>query len=141
MSTTTAEAPGRHAPAISPEPLLWGPFSGGGMAAAMLIPIHIILMCFVLPLAVKADADQTLSTFETMQLIVENPIGMVYLFGLCAGCFFHAAHRIRFVIVDFGLHGLNTPIAVICYGLATIGSAAAAVAIFPNPLNPLGTAY
>ena len=35
---------------------------------------------------------------------------------------YHWAHRFRFILEDLGLHGLRTPIAVLCYGSAVVGT-------------------
>jgi len=39
--------------------------------------------------------------------------------------FFHCAHRFRHTLYDTGLRAYQTPIAVLCYGAATIGTLAA----------------
>lgn len=102
---------------ISNEPLVWLPFSGGGMLAAMLIPVHIILFGIAIPLGIFADPGQA-----SLLRIVEHPVAKLYLFALLAGCFFHWAHRFRYTLFDLGIRGAKKPIAFGCYGAAVVGT-------------------
>jgi fumarate reductase subunit D len=80
------------------------------MIAALLVPIHIILNGIAEPLGwVSVDH---------MRALVSHPLTKLYLFVLLSLPFFHCAHRIRHVLYDMGLRGLQTPVAVLCYGAA-----------------------
>jgi len=103
---------------ISNEPIWYLPFSAGGVIAAMLVPIHLILFTLVIPLGAAADPGQS-----AMAWLVENPLTRIYLFVFVGGCLFHWAHRFRYTLVDLGLHGGKTPIAVLCYTSAIAGTA------------------
>ena len=99
---------------ISDEPLFWAPFSGGGMLAAMLVPIHIVLFWILIPMGtIKADG---------LAELVQHPIARVYLFVFVSGCLLHWAHRFRYALLDLGITGFRTGIAVLCYGAAIAGS-------------------
>jgi len=101
----------------SNEAFWWSLFSAGGMIAALLVPIHIILNGIAEPLGwVSADH---------MRALVSHPLTKLYLFVLLSLPFFHCAHRIRHVLYDMGLRGLQTPVAVLCYGAALACTVAA----------------
>jgi fumarate reductase subunit D len=110
---------------ISNEPIWWWPFSGGGMFAAFFVPVHLVLFGLALPLAWVTDPGG-----EAMKALVEHPLVRLYLFVFAAGCLIHAAHRIRYLLVELGLHALGGPIAIACYGGAVAGSAWAAWVAF-----------
>jgi len=59
-----------------------------------------------------------------MLALAGNPLVKLYLFVLIALPLYHWAHRFRFVLEDVGLHGLRTPIAILCYGAAVLGTVA-----------------
>lgn len=101
---------------VSHEPIFWLPFSAGGMLAALLIPIHIVVFFIAAPLGwIEAPSGGSLYELAT------HPIGRLYGFVLVAGCLFHWAHRFRYVLIDLGLGGAKNAIAVLCYGAAALG--------------------
>jgi fumarate reductase subunit D len=103
----------------SNEAFWWSLFSAGGMVAALLVPVHIVLNGIAEPLGwVSVDH---------MRALVSHPLAKLYLFVLIALPFFHCAHRIRHTLYDTGLREYQTPIAVFCYGAAIIGTVAAGV--------------
>jgi|SRR5215510_5548372 len=106
----------------SNEAFWWSLFSAGGVVAALLVPIHIVLTGIAVPLGwVPAEAFG----YEHMRALVSHPLSKLYLFVLLALPFFHCAHRIRHTLYDTGLRAYQTPIAVLCYGAALIGTVAA----------------
>jgi fumarate reductase subunit D len=107
------------------EPLWWALFGAGGFVAALLLPIHILLNG-VLWSALPGDTTATARILN----IVTNPIVKLYLLALVALPLFHWAHRFRYFLFDLGLHGGRMAIAVICYGLAILGSLGAIAILF-----------
>ena len=106
----------------SNEALWWSLFSAGGVVAALLVPVHIVLTGIVVPLGwVPPEAFG----YERMRALVSHPLTKLYLFVLLALPFFHCAHRIRHTLYDTGLRGYQIPIAVLCYGAAILGTVAA----------------
>lgn len=100
--------------AKSGEAFWWSLFSAGGMVAALLVPIHVVLGGIMAPLGwVSAEALSSLAS---------HPLTKLYLLVLFSLTFFHCVHRIRHTLYDTGLRGYQTPIAVICYGAAIIGT-------------------
>jgi fumarate reductase subunit D len=94
------------------EPLWWGLFSAGGVVAAFLVPIHILLVGFALPLGWIADTGALYRIWWVK----------LYLFVLIALPLYHWAHRFYFTLNDMGLKPLSKLLAVLCYGGAIVGT-------------------
>lgn len=105
--------------AKSNEPFWWAFFGAGGMAAAFLMPIVIILTS----IAVAAGW----LTEERLWELLGNPLVRIYLFVVISLPLFHWAHRFRYILEDLGGKPLRSVIAAACYGLATVGTMLAAV--------------
>ena len=106
----------------TPEPYLWLLFSAGGMAAALVMPVLVILFGVAFPLGWLSTPDHA-----HMLALVGNPLTKLVLFGVFALALFHWAHRFRFT-VEHGLKlGRFDPVfGPLCYGAAALGSLAAA---------------
>ena len=100
------------------EPFWWLLFAAGGMVAALLVPVHLLVHGLAVPL------EWTSISHARMLALAGQPLVKLYLFVLIALPLYHCAHRLRFILEDLGLHGLRTPIAVLSYGSAVIGTAA-----------------
>ena len=106
----------------TPEQFLWLLFSAGGMAAALVLPVLVLLFGVAFPLGLL-DAPG----HSHLLAIVHNPLTKLVLFGVCVLALFHWAHRFRFTLE----HGLrlgrfDNVIALCSYGTAVLGSAVAA---------------
>jgi len=100
------------------EPLLWILFSAGGVVAAFLIPVHLLVQGIIFPLDWAKAPD-----YATVAAFVAHPLVRLYLFVLCSVPLFHAAHRIRYTLYDgLQIKHLNEVIAVCCYGGAVVGT-------------------
>lgn len=103
----------------SNEPFIWLLFSSGGLLAALMIPVTILLFGVVIPFGWLAPPDHT----HLLKLLRPAPARAALLaFSVLTS--FHAAHRFYFVLRD-GLrlsHG-SVIIRRACYGSAVIGSA------------------
>jgi fumarate reductase subunit D len=97
--------------ARSNKPMLWLPFAGGGLVAALITPVLILITGVLVPLGVFHLHYGTIAAFA------HNPIGKVVLFGAVALPAWHAAHRLRMTAHDLGF---SSGIAVkgACYGSA-----------------------
>ena len=98
------------------EPFWWLLFSMGGVVAALLVPIHLFIHGLAVPLGWISLSP------ARMAALVGHPLIKLYLFVLIALPLYHAFHRLRFVLEDLGVHGLRTPIAILCYGSAVAGT-------------------
>ncbi len=98
--------------------LYWFAFSTGGVVAAMLIPVHVLVQGILGPLGIVPVVDRH---YETWIAVLGNPIVKLYLLVLIAVPFFHFAHRLRYLLVDFGLHAARgVPGQVVFYGGAVV---------------------
>ena len=92
----------------------WFMFAQGGVIAAVLIPVHILVQGILGPLGIVNVVDRH---YDTWISILGNPIVKLYLLVLIAVPFFHFAHRLRYLLVDFGVRAAkSTPAQVIFYG-------------------------
>jgi fumarate reductase subunit D len=104
--------------ARSNEPFWWILFSVGGVVAAFLVPVHLVIFGLAVPLG-WVSLDQV-----KLRELLSHPLVRLYLFVLIALPLYHWAHRFRFLLEDLGLHGLRMPLAVLCYGSAIVGTVA-----------------
>ena len=108
------------------EPLWWGLFGAGGFVAALLLPVHILIFGWSIPIGgIPADAVSP----ARLQNLLTNPIVKLYLLVLISLPLFHWAHRFRYFLFDLGLHSGRMGIAVLCYGAAIVGTIAAALTL------------
>jgi fumarate reductase subunit D len=106
------------------EPILWLLFSGGGVVAAVFLPILVLLFGLAIPLGwIQSDYNQ-------LYAVVSHWLTRLVLLGLLVLMLFHSAHRFRFTLYDgLQLRRFATPIAALCYGGALLGSLAALVIV------------
>ncbi len=111
--------------ARSNDPFWWSLFGAGGVVAAFLVPIHIVLT------GIAAPAGWVRQPFEYHRALtlVSHPVSRIYLFVLIALPLFHWAHRFRFMLIDLGLKGGRGLVAVACYGGAIVGTILTAVVL------------
>lgn len=96
----------------------WFLFSQGGVIAALLIPVHVLVQGILGPLGVVPVVDRH---YDTWVNVLGNPLVKLYLLVLISFSFFHFAHRLRYLLVDLGLHGAKSvPAQVIFYGGAVV---------------------
>jgi fumarate reductase subunit D len=96
----------------------WFMFSQGGLFAAVLLPVHILVQGILGPLGIVPVVDRH---YDTWISILGNPIVKLYLLVLIALPFFHFAHRLRYVLVDLGVPAAKRiPAQVVFYGGAIV---------------------
>jgi fumarate reductase subunit D len=104
------------------EPLLWTLFSGGGVVAALFVPVLLFLFALAFP-----RGWLTAPSYDTLHQLVAMPITRLVLFVLCSLPLFHWAHRFRYTLYDgLQIKHLNEFINVFCYGGAILGTVVAA---------------
>jgi fumarate reductase subunit D len=98
------------------EPLVWLMFSGGGVAAAVMLPVLVFLFAFAVPLGwVSVDHDH-------LRAVIGNPLTTLVLLGVFVLLLVHSAHRFRYTVYD-GLQVKHKGmVALLCYGAAAVGS-------------------
>jgi fumarate reductase subunit D len=108
------------------EPLLWMLFSAGGVLAALLVPILLLLFGLAFPLGWPSPP-----TWEHLHAVLVHPLTRVALFLLCMLSLFHWAHRFRYTLYDgLQIKHLNELINLFCYGGAVVGSVAAGILLW-----------
>jgi fumarate reductase subunit D len=108
------------------EPFLWLGFSGGGVVAALTLPILLLLFGLAIPLGL-IDAP----SYGHMLAVLSHPLTRLGFVVIAAMSLVHAAHRLRFTLHDgLQLHKYDPLIATVCYGGALAGTALAAYVMF-----------
>jgi fumarate reductase subunit D len=101
---------------------VWLLFSGGGVVAALVLPVLLVLFGVAIPLG-WVDAPG----HDHMLALVRNPFTRLGFIAVCGLALVHAAHRLRFTLEHaLQLHRYDPAIATVCYGAALAGTAAAA---------------
>lgn len=108
--------------AVSNKPMLWLPFAGGGLVAAFIIPVMILITGILVPLGIVH------LPYEKMAAFAHNPFGKLILFGVIALPAWHAAHRLRMTAHDLGLGG-GSAVKLVCYGFAWLLIVASAICL------------
>ncbi len=80
--------------------------------AAFLVPIHIFIFGFAVPLGWIPDTG----------LLYRHWLVKIYLFVLITLPLYHWAHRFYFALSDMRLGFPPKPLAVLCYGGAVVGT-------------------
>ena len=104
----------------SNEPLFWALFSAGGVVAALLIPVLIVLTGFAVP------AEQI--TFAHLEDVLGHPLVRLVLFGVALLVFVHWANRFRHTLYDMGVpKSWFAAVGVLSYAVALAGTVYAGV--------------
>ncbi|SDH51068.1 fumarate reductase subunit FrdD [Nonomuraea jiangxiensis] len=108
------------------EPYLWLLFSGGGVLAAFLLPVLVLLFGVLMPLGVV-----DWPTAEHLSALLDNVLVRLALLVVAVLCLFHAAHRIRHTSEELlGIARFDLVVAVLCYGGAIAGGVITALLLF-----------
>ncbi len=104
------------------EAFWWSLFSAGGVMAALFLPVMIFVTGFVLPFMMGEDVESQRD--RMVSLVTFWPVRLA-LFGIIFLSSFHCAHRIRHVLMDFGMRWAGVALMICCYSAALAGTAAA----------------
>src|SRR5262245_47818590 len=99
--------------ARSNKPILWLPFAGGGLVAALIVPVLTVISGVLMPLGLIN------LPYERMLAFAHHPISKVILLGAIALTVWHAAHRLRMTAHDLGASD-GTTVKTVCYGSAGV---------------------
>lgn len=110
--------------AKSNKPIFWSLFAGGGTLAAFLAPVLALLF-----LLVAMGHAPVLFSYTNLHAFAAGWFGKVFLFGVITLFLWHAAHRLRVTVHDFGLRQ-DAVVAVVVYLIAAAGTALSAVYLF-----------
>jgi succinate dehydrogenase subunit D len=108
------------------EPLLWLMFSAGGVLAALLAPILVLLFGLAFPLGWLPSPNHV-----HLLAVMNHPLTRGALFLFCVLSLLHWAHRFRYTLYDgLQIKHLNELVNLLCYGGALVGSAASVYVIW-----------
>ncbi len=97
------------------EPFVWLAFSGGGVMAAIFLPMLAFLFGLAYPLGWLDPPD-----YDHLHAVVRNPLTILFLLGLFVMLLIHSAHRFRFTLYDGLQIKSRKATAVLCYGGAAV---------------------
>jgi fumarate reductase subunit D len=98
------------------EPLLWTLFSAGGVVAAMVLPVLVLLFGVAFPLGLLTPPPH-----DYLLSLLRHPLTRFGGFVVCLLSLIHAAHRFRYTLYDgLQIKHLNEVINVGCYGGAIV---------------------
>ncbi|MBF4765103.1 fumarate reductase subunit D [Nocardioides islandensis] len=100
-------------------PFVWLTFSGGGVVAAVFLPVLVVLLAFALPLG---WVDPSHAHLEGL---VQSWFTRIALFALIVPMLVHAAHRFRYTVYDGLQVKHKVLVALACYGGAMVLAMAA----------------
>ena len=111
------------------EPFLWLLFSAGGVVAALVIPVLLLLFGLAFPLGWPSPPSH-----EHMLSVLGHPLSRVTIFVSCTLLLFHSAHRVRFTLYDgLQIKHLNELIVLLVYGAVLVGTAATGYLVWQLP--------
>jgi fumarate reductase subunit D len=106
--------------AKSNKPIVWGLFAAGGTVTAFLTPVLVLLT--LLPVF---GVMPELLAYDNLRAFAGHWFGKLLLFGIVLLTLWHAAHRLRVTLHDFGVRA-DSMVAVAVYLTAAAGTLAAA---------------
>ncbi|MDH4150364.1 MAG: fumarate reductase subunit D [Betaproteobacteria bacterium] len=106
--------------AKSNKPIVWGLFAAGGTVTAFITPVLVLLT--LLPVV---GVMPELLVYDNLHAFAGHWVGKLLLFGVIFLVLWHAAHRLRITLHDFGVRA-DSAVAVIVYLAAAAGTLAAA---------------
>jgi len=102
--------------AKSNKPIFWGLFAAGGTVTAFLTPVLVLITLFA---AMRFSPD--LFTYDYLHAFAAHWLGKLLIFGVILVSLWHAAHRLRVTMHDFGVRA-DTVVAYTVYGIAGLGT-------------------
>jgi fumarate reductase subunit D len=104
--------------ARSQEPVVWGLFAAGGTLTALLTPALLLLT-----LLAALGRPPELLEYDHLRALAAHWAGKLALFGIVFLSLWHAAHRFRTTIHDFGVRA-RARVALLAYAVAAVGTVA-----------------
>ncbi|HEX3124401.1 MAG TPA: fumarate reductase subunit FrdD [Rhodanobacteraceae bacterium] len=102
--------------AKSNKPVVWSLFAAGGTLAAFLAPVLVLLF-----LLVALGRAPPLLHYSQLHAFAAHWLGKLFLLVVIALFLWHAAHRLRVTLHDFGLRQ-DAIVAVVVYVVAAAGT-------------------
>ncbi len=106
--------------AKSSKPVIWGLFAGGGTIAAFVMPALVLLT--LLP---AFGVMPEMLSYDNLRAFAGHWPGRMAIFAVIFLTLWHAAHRLRITLYDFGVRA-DFQVAIVVYLAAAAGSISAA---------------
>jgi len=100
----------------SNKPIVWSLFAAGGTLAAFLAPVLVLLF-----LLAALGRPPLLLHYSQLHAFAAHWFGKLFLLVVIALFLWHAAHRLRVTLHDFGLRQ-DTAVAAVVYVVAAAGT-------------------
>ena len=111
--------------ARSHKPIVWGLFAAGGTVAAFVLPVILILSGPAISFGLL-PAD--VLGYAHVRELLQYPLSRLITFGVLFLIIWHAAHRLRITMHDFGIRA-DTFVAVVFYSIAAMSTIVLMVAL------------
>ncbi|VAW34732.1 hypothetical protein MNBD_GAMMA01-566 [hydrothermal vent metagenome] len=111
---------------VSNKPVIWSLFAAGGTIAALVLPVLVLLFTLAVPLSLL---PQEIFSYARMQTALASSLVRLFLFTVVFLSLWHAAHRMRITLHDFGLRA-DSLVKYLLYGLAAIASIILGIVLF-----------
>ncbi len=102
--------------AKSNKPIFWGLFAAGGTVTAFVTPALVLVTLFA---AMRFNMD--MFTYDSIHAFAAWWLGKLIIFGVILVSLWHAAHRLRVTVHDFGVRA-DKQVAIVVYSLAGLGT-------------------
>jgi fumarate reductase subunit D len=102
--------------AKSNKPIFWGLFAAGGTVTAFVTPALALITLFA-----AFGASMDMFTYASIQAFAGWWLGKLIIFGIILVSLWHAAHRLRVTVHDFGVRA-DKQVAIVVYSLAGLGT-------------------
>jgi fumarate reductase subunit D len=110
--------------AKSNKPIFWSLFAAGGTLAAFLAPVLVLLF-----LLLALGHTPVLLGYAQLHAFAAGWFGKLFLLAVITLFLWHAAHRLRVTLHDFGLRQ-DAVVAVVVYLVAAAGSVLSVLYLF-----------
>ena len=125
LTDRNADNLNKEAPKVSHKPVVWSLFAAGGTVTALLTPVLVLLIGLAVPLGLL---PQALFSYARIQAMLANPLIKLIVFFVLFLSLWHAAHRLRITLHDFGLRA-DGIVAICLYAIAALASILLAIVL------------
>lgn len=109
----------------SNKPIIWSLFAAGGTVTALLTPILVLIFSLSVPLGLISPEA---FSYARIELLLDNTFTRLIIFAVLFLSLWHAAHRMRITLHDFGLRSDGFAM-IVLYGLAALSSVLLVIAL------------
>jgi len=106
----------------SNKPIFWSLFGAGGMLAALVGPMLVLITGLLVPLGLVLP--QSTMSYDRMYAFAQNGFGKAALLVVISLFLFHGCHRMYHCLQDVGIH-VGPGLKAVFHGFAIAGTVAA----------------